>query len=245
MIMLISMELFMNKIFCIIMYNNSIIHNNAKKHKYTFIMLHPMFSDSTYFNDYIDYFKKYDSALTNSIKFVLPESPLMDIDYPNNKQVNVKSWYNYYTCYNNVPKLDKINTQDFISQTNKIITIINEEAVILKSYKKLFIVGVSQGGTLLFNILKFLPHTLGGIFCIKSLYMYKYINLNTHSTVPLFFYSGNKDEIYNLEFQQKCAKLLEHYYVIKWTIIDNLDHHTKIEEEYDFIFRNFITLIKI
>jgi predicted esterase len=234
----------MNKIFCIIMYNNSIIHNNVKKHKYTFIMLHPMFSDSTYFNDYIDYFRKCDTVLTNSIKFVLPESPLMDIDYPNNKQVNVKSWYNYYTCYNNVHKLDKINTQDFISQTNKIITIINEEAAILKSYKKLFIIGVSQGGTLLFNILKFLPHTLGGIFCIKSLYMYKYINLNTHSSVPLFFYSGNKDEIYNLEFQQKCAKLLEHYYVIKWTIIDNLDHHTKIQEEYDFIFRNFIVLIK-
>jgi predicted esterase len=244
MIVLISVELFMNKIFCIIMYNNSIIHNNVKKHKYTFIMLHPMFSDSTYFNDYIDYFRKCDTVLTNSIKFVLPESPLMDIDYPNNKQVNVKSWYNYYTCYNNVHKLDKINTQDFISQTNKIITIINEEAAILKSYKKLFIIGVSQGGTLLFNILKFLPHTLGGIFCIKSLYMYKYINLNTHSSVPLFFYSGNKDEIYNLEFQQKCAKLLEHYYVIKWTIIDNLDHHTKIQEEYDFIFRNFIVLIK-
>jgi hypothetical protein len=74
--------------------------------------------------------------------------------------------------------------------------------------------------------------------------MYKYINLKTHSTVPLFLYSGNKDEIYNLEFQQKCAKLLEHYYVIKWTIIDNLDHHTKIQEEYDFIFRNFIVLIK-
>ena len=223
---------------------NTTIINNVNKHKYTFIMLHPMFSDSTYFNDYIDYFKKYDSALTNSIKFILPESPLMDIDYPNNKQYNVKSWYNYYSCYNNLHKLDKINTQDFIIQTKRIVTIINDEAVILKSYKKLFIIGVSQGGTLLFNILKFLPHTLGGIFCIKSLYMYKYINLKTHSSSPLFFYSGNKDNIYNLEFQQKCGKLLERYYNIRWTIIDNLDHHIKLQEEYDFIFRNFIELIK-
>ena len=218
---------------------------SAKKHKYTFIMLHPMCNNSSYFDDYINYFKEVNSALTNTIKFVLPESPLLDIDYPNNKQYNVNSWYNYYTCYNNLHKLDKINTTDFIKQTKRIVAIINDEAAILKSYKKLFIIGVSQGGTLLFNILKFLPHTLGGIFCIKSLYMYKYINLKTHSTVPLFFYSGNKDEIYNLEFQQKCAKLLEHYYVIKWTIIDNLDHHTKLEEEYDFIFRNFITLITI
>ena len=158
-----------------IIYDNTIIVNSHKKHKYTFVMLHPMFSDSTYFNDYIEYFKKVNSALTSSIKFVLPESLVMDIDYPNNKQYNVKSWYNYYTCYNNLNKLDKINKDDFAIQTKKIVAIINNEATILKSYKKLFLIGVSQGGTLLFNILKFLPESLGGLFCIKSVYMYKYI----------------------------------------------------------------------
>ena len=87
-----------NIILYIIMYDNSIIYNNnniiiynsVKKHKYTFIMLHPMFSDSTYFNDYIEYFKN-NSSIANSIKFILPESPVMDVDYPNNKQYNVKS----------------------------------------------------------------------------------------------------------------------------------------------------------
>jgi predicted esterase len=206
-------------------------------------MLHPMCNNSSYFDDYIDYFKKVNSALANSIKFVLPESPIMDIDYPNNKQYNVKSWYNYYTCYNNLEKLDKINKHDFTLQTKNLVAIINNEATILKSYKKIFIIGVSQGGTLLFNILKFLPESLGGLFCIKSLYMYKYIYLKTNTNTPLFFYSGNKDNIYNLEFQQKCAKLLETNYSIKWTIIDNLDHHTKVEDEYDFIFRNFRLLI--
>jgi CMP-N-acetylneuraminic acid synthetase len=78
----------MHKILCIIMYSNSIIHNSVKKHKYTFIMLHPMFSDSTYFNDYIEYFKN-NCVIANNIKFILPESPVMDIDYPNNKQYNV------------------------------------------------------------------------------------------------------------------------------------------------------------
>jgi len=93
--------------------------SSNSKHKYTFIMLHPMGNNSSYFDDYIDYFKKCNRTLTNSIKFVLPESLTMDIDYPNNKQYNVKSWYNYYTCYNNVNKLDKINTQDFNEQTKK------------------------------------------------------------------------------------------------------------------------------
>jgi predicted esterase len=197
-----------------------------------------MFSDSTYFNDYIEYFKN-NYANTNNIKFILPESPCMDIDYPNNKQYNVKSWYNYYTCYNNLNKLDKINSDDFNLQTQKIVSIINNEAAILKSYKNIFIVGVSQGGTLLFNILKFLPQPLGGLFCIKSLYMYKYINLKTNNTTPIFFFSGNKDDVYNLEFQIKCSKLLESNYIISWTIINGLNHYTKIEEEYMFVLKNF------
>jgi len=225
------------------MYNNTIIYNSYKKHKYTFIMLHPMCNNATYFKDYIDYFKKTNEDLTNTIKFIMPQSDIMDIDYPNNKQYNVKSWYNYYTCYNNLEKLDKINITDFNLQTKKIVTIINKEATILKSYSSIFLIGVSQGGTLLFNILKFLPESLGGIFCIKSLYMYKYINLKTNTNTPLFFFSGNEDYIYNLEFQKKCAKLLEENYNINWTIIDGLDHHTKIQDEYDFIFRNFNQLI--
>ena len=237
--------LFMNKILCIIMYINTIIHNSVKKHKYTFIMLHPMYSDATYFNDHIDYFRKVNSSLTNSVKFILPQSPVMDIDYPNNKQYNIKSWYNYYTCYNNLNKLDKINVSHFNLQTKKIVAIINNEAAVLKSYAKLFVIGVSQGGTLLFNILKFLPQPLGGLFCIKSLYMYKYIHLKINNSTPLFFYSGNKDNVYNLEFQKKCAKMLEKKYNVNWTIIDGLDHYSKIQDEYDFIFSNFLDSLKI
>ena len=235
----------MNKILCIIMYINTIIHNSVKKHKYTFIMLHPMYSDATYFNDHIDYFRKVNSSLTNSIKFILPQSPVMDIDYPNNKQYNIKSWYNYYTCYNNLNKLDKINVSHFNLQTKKIVAIINNEAAVLKSYAKLFVIGVSQGGTLLFNILKFLPQPLGGLLCIKSLYMYKYIHLKTNNSTPLFFYSGNKDNVYSLEFQKKCAKMLEKKYNVNWTIIDGLDHYSKIQDEYDFIFSNFLYSLKI
>jgi predicted esterase len=208
-------------------------------------MLHPMYSDATYFNDHIDYLRKVNSSLTNSVKFILPQSPVMDIDYPNNKQYNIKSWYNYYTCYNNLNKLDKINVSHFNLQTKKIVAIINNEAAVLKSYAKLFVIGVSQGGTLLFNILKFLPQPLGGLFCIKSLYMYKYIHLKTNNTTPLFFYSGNKDNVYSLEFQKKCAKMLEKKYNVNWTIIDGLDHYSKIQDEYDFIFSNFLDSLKI
>jgi len=216
------------------MYENCKIITHKGSHKYSLILLHPMYSDTSYFNDYIDYFKKY-WAIVDSIKFIMPESPLMSIDYPDNKQYNIKSWYNYYSCYNNLNKVDKISIEDFNSQTSKIVAIINNESMILKDYKNIFIIGVSQGGTLLFNILNKLPNPLGGLFCIKSLYMYKYIKLKKNKATPLYFYSGAKDEIYNLEYQKKCSRLLERNYKIIWKIVDDLDHYTKIEEEYKFI----------
>jgi predicted esterase len=160
----------------------------------------------------------------------------MTIDYPHNKQYNVASWYNYYSCYNNLNKVDKISLSDFNEQTDRLTAIINNEAAILKTYKSIFIIGVSQGGTLLFNILNKLPSSLGGLFCIKSLYMYKYIKLRKNRATPLFFYSGTKDEIYNLEYQKKCAQLLARKYKLVWHIVANLDHYAKIEEEYKFVF---------
>ena len=92
------------------MYENCKIISYKGIHKYTFIMLHPMYSDESYFNDYITYFKN-NCSIANAIKFIMPQSPLMNIDYPNNKQYYIKSWYNYYSCYNNLNKVDKINSK--------------------------------------------------------------------------------------------------------------------------------------
>jgi predicted esterase len=218
------------------MYENCKIIGNKGVHKYSLLMLHPMYSDASYFNDYIGYCTKNYNNFISHCKIILPQSPLMTIDYPNNKQYNIKSWYNYYTCYNNLNKVDKISRSDFNEQTRRLVSIINNEATILNSYKNIFIIGVSQGGTLLFNILNKLPNPLGGLFCIKSLYMYKYIKLKKNRATPLFFYSGTKDEIYNLEYQKKCSQLLERKYKLVWKIVTNLDHYAKIEEEYKFVF---------
>ena len=205
-------------------------------------MLHPMGSDSSYFDDYIEYIKN-NNKIYNKINFILPESPIMDVDYPNNKQYNVKSWFNYYTHNNNINIIDEISVKDYNLACNNIINIINREATILGSYKRIFILGVSQGGTLLFNILNKLEKPIGGLFCIKSLYMYKYVKLTKNTCTPLYFYSGNKDEVYNLEFQQRCSKLLEKKYKVTWTIINELNHHEKRIDEYKFVLDNMLLSI--
>ena len=205
-------------------------------------MLHPMQCDSKYFYNFLNYFEKIKKIkfIFESIKFIFPEASLMDIDYPNNKQYNIQSWYNYYTCYNNINKIDKINIEDFENSTNRIINIIYNEAFILNSFKNIYLLGVSQGGTLIFNVLNKLPRNIGGLFIIKSIYMDKYIKLKKNVKTPIFIFSGNNDEVYNIKLQKLCfEKLKKRKYNIKWTIINDLDHHKKSNKEYKFIICNF------
>ena len=224
------------------MYKNCNIINPKKKHNFTFLMLHPMCCNSKYFDHFINYFSGFN--IFENIKFVFPEAPLMNIDYPNNKLYNISSWYNYYTYYNNISIIDIINVYDFNNQTNRIIEIINNEAFLLNNYNKIFIVGVSQGGTLLFNILNKLPRNIGGLFCIKSIYMDKYIKLKKNKNTPIFIFSGNKDYIYNIKFQKKTFKILKkRKYNIKHIIINNLDHHKITNSEHEFVINNFFSLL--
>ena len=50
------------------MYENCKIITPIGLHKYTFIMLHPMYGDATYFNDYITYFKNKFTACSKCYK---------------------------------------------------------------------------------------------------------------------------------------------------------------------------------
>ena len=206
-------------------------------------MLHPMFSKYTYFNDLISDFERDRKSCIyfESIKFIFPESPIIDVDYPNNKQYNVNSWYNYYSCYDGIDKIDKIDQTQYNNQSIRITKIINREAKILNNYKKIFLGGVSQGGTLIFDILNRIPKDLGGIFCIKSIYMDKYINLVNNLKTPIYIFSGENDNIYTISLQNTGFNILiKKKYNVTWSVIPNLDHGTKSIEENNFIINKFI-----
>ncbi len=220
------------------MYNNYQIINDNKFYKKVLILLHPMYCDINYFNTYINYFKENNLEFYKNTKFILVQSPKIDVDYPNNKEYNIYSWYNYYTCFNGLNKIDIINTNDFNIQTNKIINIINNESKIIKP-KNIYLLGVSQGGTLTFNILNKLKYNIGGIFAIKTIYMHKYINAYNNKNTPIYIYSGGNDEIYPLILQENLINILKkNNYKIIWKIIENLNHSFIINEEYNFILNN-------
>jgi predicted esterase len=229
------------------MYNNCKVINASNKHEFTFILLHPMHCNGDYFNSLVVNFEKnnFSNYIFESIKFIMVNADKIDIDYPNNKLYNISSWYNYYTCNDGIDKIDKINTEQYYMQSNRILNIINNEAFILNNYNRIFLVGVSQGGTLLFDILNNIPRNIGGIFAIKTIYMYKYTKLtNKFINTPIYIFSGNNDDIYTIKFQKKCyRKIINKKYRTKWLIKENLDHNTKSLDEDNFIINNFINKI--
>ena len=81
--------------------------------------------------------------------------------------------------------------------------------------------GVSQGGTILFDILNNLPRNIGGIFAIKTVYMYKYtVMTNKFINTPIYIFSGKNDNIYTIKLQNKCFDM-ENDLLFKIHLINN------------------------
>jgi len=230
------------------MYHNCYVINPSSKHKYTCVFLHPMSNNSSYFNEFIAYFKSHRKykLLFKRIKFIFPHAPFITIDYPNNKLYNIQSWYNYYTCYNGISKIDNINVNQYRFQSSRIVNIINHEAHILNfKYKNIYLGGVSQGGTLIFDILNNLPCNIGALFCIKSIYMDKYTKFKKmYNKTPIFIYSGKKDTIYNVRLQNKCFKKLQkRKFNVIWHLDKHQDHFYVGSYEHYFIIKNMLNTI--
>jgi len=221
------------------MYENCKIINPKISHEYTLILLHPMQCSCNYFDNFIEFLNNQDKYknLLNIVKFIFPQSPIMDIDFPSNKLTNQYSWYNYYSCYNNKNKIDNINIDHYENQTLRIKNIIKNEVQILKKYNKIFLGGISQGGTLIFNVLKSLPYNIGGLICIKSILMYKYTKLNEkYKNTPIYIFIAEKDDIYNLTLQKSCLNILKNNKLDYYTnFYPNLDHYSISNNEQEFI----------
>lgn len=223
------------------------IINSRENHLHTLIMLHGM-SDN--YKSLLEIAFKIHNKYKN-IKIIIPNSPCITIDWPDGKETNVNSWYNYYTQNDNLMIHDNIDINQFNTQTRRIINIINNESKQVGS-DNVILHGVSQGGTICFNILfkKYvkikcfiLIHTCLMNNIIDTKNITKNIT-NNKNQKQLYIFSGNRDNVYNLKLQQKSISKLynEKYnetynkkYNIYWHIEPNLNHCEYSKNEENFI----------
>lgn len=198
----------------------NIIFPSIKEHLYTFIILHGMYETNNSLLELVNYLQNNNKHL----KIIVPNAPLRDINWPMGIEKNVNSWYNYYSQKDGKMEFDNIDENHFFEQVERINKLIDNEINILKDSKKIFLGGISQGGTLALHIGLTHLFELGGIIGIHTLFLKDMIqNIEKINKIPIFLLSGKNDYIYNFKFQRLSAKCINKN-IIKWKVVKNLKH---------------------
>lgn len=111
-------------------------------------------------------------------------------------------WYNYYTQRNNHNRHDKINYTQFTNSCKYLKKNVNRELRYIPS-EKIYLLGISQGGTVCINTTLSLKIKLGGIICIDTIFLSDYISDISFLKQKFNILISSKDKIYNPKFQKK------------------------------------------
>ena len=207
------------------------IINSIENHLFTIIILHGMYQDNSSLLKLVNIIQ----SNNKNIKIILPNAPLRTITWPQGNEYKVRAWYNYYTRNDNKPFHDDIEKEHFLEQTERINKIIYNETRLIHE-KNIIISGVSQGGTLAFNIGLHSPYKLGGLIGIHTIFMDNIILTNNVNKIPIFLFSGNNDNIYNIRLQKQSIKKLDTFKLnIEWHIEKNLNHCEYSKKESEFM----------
>lgn len=214
--------------------NNDIDYLPVEEHKYTLILLHGMNTTTE------SLFSLVDEILENNkhIKISLPNAPKRTITWPTGLEYGVNSWYNYFTRNDGLLTHDTIDMFHFLEQVKRMNKILDTEINILNGKSENIIIGgVSQGGTLALHIGLNYSKKLGGVIGIHTTLMDNITQISREShKIPIFLFSGDKDEIYNIKLQNKSLIALRKLkYKIFWQIERKLKHCKYSKKENPFV----------
>ena len=206
------------------------IFNSIEKHLYTIIILHGMFQT---YKDLI-YLKTAIQKQNKNRKVILPTAPLRSISWSKKPLPNVSSWYDYYTQKNGLLEHDEINETHFTEQTQRVYKIIDNERKSIAA-QNIIIAGISQGGTIAFNVGLHYKEPLGAIIGIHTIFLNTIIPIESIQTIPIYLFSGRNDSIYNIQLQESSLAKLKKKCPIDWHIEDGLNHCEFSHNELNYI----------
>ena len=103
---------------------------NGYRHKYTIILLHSLYYDHRSFKELIDKICEL-SDIGVYTKFIIPDAPKRDIDWPEGRETNIRCWYNYFTSRDGELQHDDIDEIQYWEQCSRILSVIKSEAAII------------------------------------------------------------------------------------------------------------------
>ena len=194
-------------------------------HKLSVIILHGMYGNYQEMN----YLKR-----IKNIKFIFVDSKQMNIHWPQGKESNVKSWYNYYTDFTGLNKYDKIDLNDLKSSSRYIEDLIHQEYQLLKNYSKIFLLGSSQGGTVVIHVALNIPFQLGGVILLRSLLL-NYTKVPYKNQLTVYLFCAGKDNVYIPKLYNRSFRRLKKRTKIVKVVDRYLDHSTNSSKEKEFV----------
>lgn len=160
-------------------------------HKFTVVILHGLYQDTLEIHSMI---KKINNIF---IKWIILEG-------------RQAKWYSYYTQRDNHLRHDKINYNQFKCSCRYLERVIKDELRYIPS-EKLYILGISQGGTICINTALSLKFKLGGIICIDTIFLSDYMSDIFFLKQKFHVLISSKDKVYNPNFQKNCYDLLRFF----------------------------------
>jgi predicted esterase len=191
------------------------IINCSKNHTTTVIILHGLYQDILEIESMIKMIDR------DSVKWIILEG-------------KGTKWYNYYTQRDNHRRHDKINYNQFKYSCCFLERAIKRELRYIPS-EKLYILGISQGGTVCINTALNLKIKLGGIICIDTIFLSDYISDISFLRQIFHILISRRDRIYNPNFQKNCYDLLRFFGNEINVTERNKEHCEDIPEICDYI----------
>lgn len=148
--------------------------------------------------------------INTRIKFIIPETSRININWPDGIEENVRSWYNYYTRKDNLHEHDIIDQKQFGISTKNIINIIEKESRSI-SPDKITLAGISQGGTVAINAALNLKFKIKQVLCIDTIFLNSYFDYKVFSEgirQDFKIFQSSNDKVYNPKFQDYTYNIL-------------------------------------
>ena len=228
---------------------------NGYSHKYTIILLHSLYYDHRSFKELVDKICELPDIGAYT-KFIVPNAPKRDIDWPEGRETNIRCWYNYFTSRDGELQHDDIDQLQYWDQCSRITSIIKKEAAIIDT-RNIIVIGESQGGTIAAGVATMLhrdrdheqnkDQDIGGFIICDSVFMDNVLMDNEftrHSdpviTSAIYIYSSELDEIYTLQLQQESVTRLKLEPLIKDWFIDMGITHSQTGDNRDHCILSWI-----
>lgn len=161
-------------------------------------------------NQSLDEIKQIVESINNKnrgVKFIIPIADKINTVWPNGVQEKINSWYNYYSWNNNLKKHDDICLEEFNKNSLEIKKIIENEAKFINP-KKIYVIGISQGGTIAIDTCLKLPFNIKKVICIDTIFLHDYF-FEKYTKQNFVVFQSKNDTVYNPKFQDYCYSILE------------------------------------